>query len=169
MQYWFSGADSDCFIMGRSLCQCLSNGQSQFFWIEIVHGQIQVSGLEEGTPYRLCFFLMVCITGFVCSLGYSCRREIWSVTHLKIPESFPQTEVRWQVSYKVIKCSSGQDTVKHQCMSWTGFFWNNLIITQVADCTEKKLFLFLLSFLTWMWWVIFIFFLWERPLINLGF
>lgn len=27
-----------------------SNGQGQFFWIEIVHGQIQVSELEEGTP-----------------------------------------------------------------------------------------------------------------------
>lgn len=34
-----------------SLPVSLSNGQSQFFWIEIVHGQIQVSGLEEGTPY----------------------------------------------------------------------------------------------------------------------
>ena len=56
MQYQFSGADSDCFIMGRSLCQCLLlNAQSQFFWIETVHGQIHVSGLEEGTPYRLVF------------------------------------------------------------------------------------------------------------------
>ena len=142
----------------------LLNGQSQFFWIEIVHRQIQVSGLEEGTPYRFWFFLMVCMTGFVYSLGYSCRRDIWSVTHLRIYESFPQTEVRWQVSYKVIKCSSGQDTVKHQCMSWIGFFWNNLIITQVADLTEEKLFLFLLSFLIWIWWVHFIFFLWEKPL-----
>lgn len=101
----------------------LLNAQSHFFWIETVHGQIQVSGLEEGTPFRLWIFLMVCMTGFVYSLGYSCRREIWSVTHLKMYECFPQIEVRWQVSHKVIKCSSGQNTVKHQCMSWIGFFW----------------------------------------------
>ena len=140
MHYQFSDADSDCFIMGRSLPVSLLNGQGQFFWIEIVHGQIQISGLEEETPYRLWFFIMVCMTGFRCSLGYSCRREIWSVTHLKTSESFPQIEVMGKVSCKVIKCSFWQDTVKYQCTSLIGFLWNNHIVTQVAELTEENLF-----------------------------
>lgn len=32
----------------------LSNGQSQFFWIEIVHRQIS-QWVRRGTPYELCF------------------------------------------------------------------------------------------------------------------
>lgn len=56
MQCQFSEADSDCFIMGRSLPVSLLNGQGQFFWIEIVHGQMQISGLEEETPHRLWVF-----------------------------------------------------------------------------------------------------------------
>lgn len=68
MQYQFSGADSDCFIMGRSLCQCLSL-MVKVSSSGIFHGQMQVSWVRRGNSTQAPVFLTVYVKPFMCKLS----------------------------------------------------------------------------------------------------
>lgn len=55
MQYQFSDADSDCFIMGRSLCQSLLTVKVSSSGLKFSTDRCESVGLEEATPQRLWF------------------------------------------------------------------------------------------------------------------